>query len=451
MLNYQNKHYDESSEGEKMNYKKAILIVVSILITGCASQKSMYYKATDTNTIEAYQKFLEKYPDGEYAANIKSKIEKLEYQMVIESNSIDSLQNFLTKYPSSSYREEIQQKIEKLEFDEAKTINTIQGLQDFLKKYPKTKFKNEANKSIIKLEFEEVEKISTVESYKKFSQKYPNSEFSQKSEQGIKDIEFIEAKQQNTIVAFINFFTKYNDSSYLDKITDSKIKTKVKTQLVLQEITKSDFDKASKAFIDFLKENPEEAKTTFKNNVRDILDSLSRKAKLFSSINDLEKLSYLDTFFSEKNRYENVVISEMLFSIIATSQEKIYNNFKYSGFTNISQNMGAYQSNMKQLNDQKTQLLLRLISFTNKNNSVEVRMRAWKALDYITELLDLPKLKEIDVSMKQLGYYGYKLADLAVDINLKYSELKKLLLDARAQENNSKIQKQTNIVLNKFK
>lgn len=113
--------------------------------------------------------------------------------------------------------------------------------------------------------------------------------------------------------------------------------------------------------------------------------------------------------------------------------------------------MGAYQSNMKQLNEQKTQILLRMISFTNKNNSIEVRDRAWKALDYITEFLDLPKLKEIDVSMKQLGYYGYKLADLAVDINLKYSELKKLLRDARAQENNSKIQKQANIVLNKFK
>lgn len=434
-----------------MQIRKSIWAALLLLIVGCASQKSMYYKATDKNTIEAYQKFLDKYPDGEYAANVKSKIEKLEYQMVIESNSIDSLRNFLTKYPSSSYQTEIQQKIEKLEFEEAKTSNTIQALQDFLKKYPKTKFKNEASKIIIKLEFEEVQKINTVEGYKNFTQKYPNSEFSQKAEQSIKDIEFIEAKQKNTTVAFINFFTKYNDSSYLDKITDSKIKTKVKTQLVLQEITKSDFDNASKAFIDFLKKNPEEAKTTLKNNVRDILDSLSRKAKNFSSINDLDKLSYLDTFFREKNSYENVAISEMLFSIIATSQEKMYNNFKYSGFTNISQNMGAYQSNMKQLNEQKTQILLRMISFTNKNNSIEVRDRAWKALDYITEFLDLPKLKEIDVSMKQLGYYGYKLADLAVDINLKYSELKKLLRDARAQENNSKIQKQANIVLNKFK
>ena len=422
-----------------------------VLIAGCASQQSMYYKATDTHTIEAYQKFVDKYPDGEYTANVKSKIEKLEYQMLSSSNSIDSLRNFLTKYPASSYRAEIQQKIEKLEFDEAKTINTIQVLQDFLKKYPKTKFENEANKSIIKLEFEEAQKINTVEGYKNFSEKHPNSEFSQKAEQSIKDIEFIEAKQKNTTVAFINFFTKYHDSSYLDKITDSKIKTKVKTQLVLQEITKSDFNNASKAFIDFLKENPKEAKTTLKNNVRDILDSLSRKADNFSSITDLEKLSYLDTFFNEKNRYENVVISEMLFSIIATSQEKMYNNFKYSGFTNISQNMGAYQSNMKQLNDQKTQLLLRLISFTNTNNSVEVRIRAWKALDYVTNILDLPKLKEIDISMKKYGYYGYKLADLAVDINLKYSKLKKLLREARAQENNSKIEKQTNIVLNKFK
>jgi len=119
-----------------MNFKKTIMIVVSILLAGCASQQSMYKKAGETNTVEKYEEFIQKYPDSEYQSEVKGKIIELEFTKAVGTNTVEKYEEFLQKYPDSKYQSEVKGKIIELEFTKALGSNTVEKYEEFLQKYP---------------------------------------------------------------------------------------------------------------------------------------------------------------------------------------------------------------------------------------------------------------------------------------------------------------------------
>ena len=100
-----------------------ISILFAIFLTMCSSPESDWQKAEENNTIEAYQSFLNKYPESSYASEVQEKIGKLifesDWQKAEGNNTIEAYQSFLNKYPESSYASEVQEKIGRLIFDEA--------------------------------------------------------------------------------------------------------------------------------------------------------------------------------------------------------------------------------------------------------------------------------------------------------------------------------------------
>ena len=56
--------------------KKFLIIFLILLLAGCSSQEALYNKTVVTNTLEDYEKYLEKYPEGEYSNKIKLLIQE---------------------------------------------------------------------------------------------------------------------------------------------------------------------------------------------------------------------------------------------------------------------------------------------------------------------------------------------------------------------------------------
>ena len=118
----------------------------------CFSQEGKWDKAQKKNTIESYQKFLQKYPDSEYSENAQSKIIELEYKVVKNDNTIESYSNFIKKYPKANQTSEATKKLMQLEYIYARENHSISIYKDFLKKYPNASFEDEIRNYIITLE-----------------------------------------------------------------------------------------------------------------------------------------------------------------------------------------------------------------------------------------------------------------------------------------------------------
>ena len=71
----------------KQNNHKSLLLVIAMIsllvgqllfLVGCATPKKDWEKAQRLNTIEAYEEFLQKHPDSEFAYKAKRKIEEID-------------------------------------------------------------------------------------------------------------------------------------------------------------------------------------------------------------------------------------------------------------------------------------------------------------------------------------------------------------------------------------
>ena len=62
-----------------MSINKLVLVVCCALvigISGCSRQQSDWQKARETNTADAYEQFLKKYPSGEFTAQAQARVQR---------------------------------------------------------------------------------------------------------------------------------------------------------------------------------------------------------------------------------------------------------------------------------------------------------------------------------------------------------------------------------------
>jgi len=114
MDNYLNKFaltYEEWEACKKSNQNYSInKLIDSVLLASNISNKEKFY-------------LLEKIPNK---AEIKKRLEKIDYDKAIRINTIESLTNFIKKYPHSSYVNDINERIAKVKLDQAtKKANKI--------------------------------------------------------------------------------------------------------------------------------------------------------------------------------------------------------------------------------------------------------------------------------------------------------------------------------------
>lgn len=155
--------------------KIVLLILVLCLFSGCASQKSMYKKTTELNTIEAYKQFLSKHPEGEFTNAVKSKLAELEFEKAKKNNTTWDYNTFLKNYPNSQYERDAK---EEIAFLEAKKSNSVEAFDEFLAMHPESKHVSDVLQS---LAFLKAIDAGTFEALDKFLRDYPDSPDSSKA------------------------------------------------------------------------------------------------------------------------------------------------------------------------------------------------------------------------------------------------------------------------------
>lgn len=133
-----------------------MLWLVPVVLLACATAKSHYEDARKTNTIPAYQAFLEKYPSGEYATLAETKIEGLNFEKAQAANTVEAYETFMLSSSSDLFKNYAIQRIQAIyqhEYAKAKEIDTVAAYENYITAYPKSDYLRECLERIEDLEW----------------------------------------------------------------------------------------------------------------------------------------------------------------------------------------------------------------------------------------------------------------------------------------------------------
>jgi cell division protein FtsN len=92
------------------------LCAVVLALAGCSRQQSDWQKTRETNTAEAYEQFLKKYPSGEFTAQAQARVKELyeerDWQKARDADTPEAYQAFLKQYPEGKWTEEARIRVE---------------------------------------------------------------------------------------------------------------------------------------------------------------------------------------------------------------------------------------------------------------------------------------------------------------------------------------------------
>ena len=92
------------------------LCAVLLTLAGCSRQQSDWQKTRETNTADAYEQFLKKYPSGEFTAQAEARVKELyeerDWQKARDADTPEAYQAFLKQYPEGKWTEEARIRVE---------------------------------------------------------------------------------------------------------------------------------------------------------------------------------------------------------------------------------------------------------------------------------------------------------------------------------------------------
>src|SRR5579875_768831 len=91
-------------ENHAMSRLGAIGLVLGLFLIACSSGEADWQKATTANTIDAYQDFLKKHPNGQHADEARSRIHTIEddqaWMAAINADTQQGFEQYLHNEPN---------------------------------------------------------------------------------------------------------------------------------------------------------------------------------------------------------------------------------------------------------------------------------------------------------------------------------------------------------------
>ncbi|MEA3452578.1 MAG: serine/threonine-protein kinase, partial [Bacteroidota bacterium] len=132
----------------------ALLIILFLILK--PNESKVWQKATATNTMVAYEGYIEKYPSGKYTHKAKDKIHAFKddryWREISNSNDKSLFENYLADFPQGKYRKQAEQKI--FEFNDREAWetaiyhNTISAYENYIAKFPDGSYTSSAEDSV---------------------------------------------------------------------------------------------------------------------------------------------------------------------------------------------------------------------------------------------------------------------------------------------------------------
>ncbi len=116
---------------------KVLLLLCMTLVmgvVGCSRQQSDWEKTRTSNSTDAYELFLKKYPSGEFTAQAQARLRELyeerEWQKARDTDTVDAYQAFLKQYPEGKWTEEARIRVENFTLASAPASPSVPAASD---------------------------------------------------------------------------------------------------------------------------------------------------------------------------------------------------------------------------------------------------------------------------------------------------------------------------------
>ena len=124
-----------------------VIIGLSMYIAWWADDVA-YKNALQANTIDGYRVFLSRYPDSEFAADVQTRYDELDYNQVRYSYSERVYNDYLKEHPHSIYVDSVKILLEDCVYSHAVSSNDVSLCRSFISNYPYSSHVAEIQKKI---------------------------------------------------------------------------------------------------------------------------------------------------------------------------------------------------------------------------------------------------------------------------------------------------------------
>jgi len=98
------------------NVIRVLCLSALLSISGCSRRQSDWEKAVGTNTPDAYELFLKKYPSGDFTAQAQARLKELneerDWQKARDTDTLEGYQAFVKQYAEGKWTEEARIRVE---------------------------------------------------------------------------------------------------------------------------------------------------------------------------------------------------------------------------------------------------------------------------------------------------------------------------------------------------
>ncbi|MBN9684687.1 MULTISPECIES: HEAT repeat domain-containing protein [unclassified Corallococcus] len=183
-------------------FRRALALV--LLATGCSHMS--FDKASELDTVQAYQDFLRENPDDPEATTAQGRIEGLEFDEAKRLHSVIAYKRFLERYPDAPQQPRVKSLLEGLRFNAAKEADTEAGWRQFLAEHPDGAHRDEAR---TKLQAAQERDVQTTTDLKRVSQLLQGEAAGARREElerKLDDESFAQAKDAGKLFAYLRDF-----------------------------------------------------------------------------------------------------------------------------------------------------------------------------------------------------------------------------------------------------
>jgi outer membrane protein assembly factor BamD (BamD/ComL family) len=266
-----------------------LIVLVMIFGGGCATDKGLWHKAQKENTIQAYNDYLAKYPQGDFADKVRERrdylIELQAYRRANQINSLETYRDFLKEFPDGYFADIVRdRKIEALE-DEAwrqtEQAGTVEAIDSFLLEFPNGRYEDKAQQKRDQIvedrDWDNACYLDTIQSYDYYLKHYPTGRYAdharEKRRYWVRDAEaWDHAKELHTLRSYYSYLNKFPNGKY---ITEARQACEVIKKREAEAWAKTQEANTVESYANYLKSYP---------TGRYVREAMEKKARLVEEL-----------------------------------------------------------------------------------------------------------------------------------------------------------------------
>ena len=170
--------------------KNYVIIFIILTTLSCNKAEKDYKIAKETNTIEAFQLFLEKHNEDKWVTTAKNDIAGIKYHIISDTSNITLFKDFVQNYQGTEWADSAQIQIDRIEYLKIKKSTNIDTITKFIQDYSNNAFISNAKEL---LSYLTTKNLNSDEAYTQFIEIYPKSEYLEEIKQLLYNISFEKA------------------------------------------------------------------------------------------------------------------------------------------------------------------------------------------------------------------------------------------------------------------